>query len=50
MNELGYIKTQEEYQAAIAEVDAGLGFSKEMCIRDSQDMKHLHQCVLEVHK
>ena len=28
MNELGYIKTQEEYNNAIAEVDNGLAFSK----------------------
>ena len=28
MNELGYINSQEEYDAAIAEVDAGLKFSK----------------------
>ena len=28
MNELGYINSQEEYDAAIAEVDAGLNFQK----------------------
>ena len=28
MNELGYINSQEEYNAAIAEVDAGLNFQK----------------------
>ena len=28
MNELGYISSQEEYDAAIAEVDAGLNFQK----------------------
>ena len=28
MNELGYINSQDEYNAAIAEVDNGLNFQK----------------------
>ena len=40
MNELGYINSQEEYNAAIAEVDAGLNFQKGEIVTTSSYSYH----------
>lgn len=50
MNELGYINSQEEYQAAIAEVDAGLAFSKGSIATSSAYSYHTEAVIDQVVK